>query len=269
MDAGIAILWKSYKQNQDDYYRDKLIINYKPFLRKIVNSIYSKLPKTVDFHDLENYAYIGLLDAIRKFDLKRNIKFETYASYRIKGAVIDGMRKQDWLSRTMRSKYKNAEEENSESIELNETEYDGLKEIEYDTFEKENYSKENHNYKRDNNSNRVNVIGRFVMLSMDDPNFYGIKTSENSEYVQNLYDFYNLNTSEFAERLENIIFLREILLKLTPQEKKVVYLYYFKGKTFREIGKIMDITESRVSQINKKVLMFIKKNINSSSAVKF
>jgi RNA polymerase sigma factor for flagellar operon FliA len=255
MDISIAILWKSYKQNENNYYRDKLITNYKPFLKSVVNNIYSKLPKTVDILDLENYAYIGLLDAIKKFDLERNIKFETYASYRIKGAIIDGIRKQDWLSRTMRSKYKKASEEQVEFYESNNTEYDG--------FEHESYSEE-----KSNNHGSSDIGDKFVMLSIDDPNFYETKALESSEYVHNLHDFYFAGTTEFAEKLENKMFLKTILVKLTLQERRVIYLYYFKGKTFREIGKIMNITESRVSQINKKVLMFLKKEINSSSSVK-
>ena len=104
MEANLSILWKSYKRKEDLYFRDKLVANYRPFLKSVVNHVHSRLPRTVDIMDLENYAYIGLLDAIKKFDLERNIKFETYASYRIKGAIIDGIRKQDWLSRTMRAK---------------------------------------------------------------------------------------------------------------------------------------------------------------------
>ena len=257
MDSGVAILWKSYKKNQDTYYRDKLITNYKPFLKSVVNNIYSKLPRTVDIFDLENYAYIGLLDAIKKFDLKRNIKFETYASYRIKGAVIDGIRKQDWLSRSMRSKYKKANEDSTDSVELSAAEYDFDK--------KENYNCVDRNCKKNTNSDGGYTEEKFLMLSIDDPNFYEAKISENSDYVQNLYDFYSSNATEFAENLENKMFLKEVFKKLTEQERKIVYLYYFKGKTFREIGKAMNITESRVSQINKKVLMFIKKEINSSS----
>jgi RNA polymerase sigma factor for flagellar operon FliA len=114
MDVSLAILWKCYKENRDNYYRDRLILNYKPFLKIIVNKVYRKLPKNVDIMDLENYGYIGLIDAIKKFDLDRNIKFETYASYRIKGAIIDGIRKQDWLSRTLRSKVKKNNDENSD-----------------------------------------------------------------------------------------------------------------------------------------------------------
>ena len=103
MEGSLTILWKTYKDREDNFYRDRLISNYIPFLKGIVSKLYTKLPKTVDIMDLENYAYLGLIDAIKKFDLNRNIKFETYATYRIRGAIIDGVRKQDWLSRSQRS----------------------------------------------------------------------------------------------------------------------------------------------------------------------
>ncbi len=241
MDGNLAILWQSYKQREDIYYRDRLILNYKPFLKKIVAGVYSKLPNSIDIMDIENYAYIGLLDAIQKYDLARNIKFETYASYRIKGAIIDGIRKQDWLSRTMRAKCKKSAEM-EESLRNGESGPD---------------SRGSRGLGSDGNE-------KFVMLSIDDPNFYEKKRKENSNYVESIYDLYAGKNTEFAEHLENKLSLKDALKKLTPQQKKIVFLYYFKGKTFKEIGKLMNITESRVSQINKNVLIFLRKEIKKT-----
>ena len=246
MDVSLVILWKCYKENKDDYYRDRLILNYKPFLKAMVNKIYRKLPKTVDIMDLENYGYIGLIDAIKKFDLTRDIKFETYASYRIKGAIIDGMRKQDWLSRTLRSKVKKNNEEygDDDNVEIEENENKG-KSV------KSDYELEN-----------------FTMLSMDDPNFYEKGCTDQNSYLSDSYDLYISGVTDFAEKIENKLFLRKAISKLTAQERRVIYLYYFKGKNFKEIGKSMNITESRISQINKKILLTLKKEINDSVMIK-
>jgi len=103
------------------------------------------------------------------------------------------------------------------------------------------------------------------MLSIDDPDFYERKASEAGSYVQNLHEIYLASNNEFEENLENKLYLKKLLLGLTSQEKKIVFLYYFKGKTFREIGKLMKITESRVSQINKKILLYMKKEIRKNS----
>ena len=262
MEGSQAILWKSYKQNQDVYFRDKLIASYKPFLKGIVHHVYSRLPRTVDIMDLESYAYIGLIDAIKKYDISRNIKFETYASYRIKGAIIDGIRKQDWLSRTLRSKIKKSDEEIAGSLEA---ESAMLEDTDANVFT-DGY-KDEYIYSSDNSRNSCPGFENFSMLSIDDPDFYERKSSESAGYVENLHDIYLTSNNEFEKNLENKLFLKKILLNLTNQEKKIVFLYYFKGKTFREIGKIMNITESRVSQINKKILLFLKKEVRKSTQI--
>jgi len=251
MDINLSILWKSYKQNEDVYYRDRLINSYRPFIKKIINHIYSRLPKTVDINDIEGYANIGLIDAIRKFDMDRNLKFETYASYRIKGAIIDGIRHQDWLSRSLRSGYKNIYD-GDECLQKN---CDGCLNGQKD--EEEDFQAEK--------KEQRNTGERFYMFSIDDPDFYNRKADENSGYVKNIYDIYCTNNTDFAEKLETRIFLRQLLMKLSHQERKIVFMYYFKGKNFREIGRMLNITESRVSQINKQILAFFRKEIRKAS----
>jgi len=236
MEGSLTILWKTYKEREDNFYRDRLISNYIPFLKGIVSRVYTKLPKTVDIMDLENYAYLGLIDAIKKFDLNRNIKFETYATYRIKGAIIDGVRKQDWLSRSQRSRIKNNYE--------NQLEDNGVR----------NYFSDWENDK-------------FVMLSIDDPDFYEKKIADSSSSDDSIGGLYSTMTADFAEKVQNKLFLKKAIGKLTAQERKVIFHYYFKGKNFKEIGQLMHITESRISQINKKILLTLKKELNCPAAI--
>jgi RNA polymerase sigma factor for flagellar operon FliA len=266
MEATQAILWKSYKQNQDNYLRDRLIASYRPFLKAIVHSVHSKLPRSVDIMDLESYAYIGLIDAINKFDIYRDIKFETYANYRIRGAIIDGIRKQDWLSRSMRSRIKKSSEENAENFYLdNSISGYGNDTIDEDVAVSDSLDSHENMENTNTSSNSYACYENFTMLSIDDPDFYERKASEAGSYVQNLHEIYLASNNEFEENLENKLYLKKLLLGLTSQEKKIVFLYYFKGKTFREIGKLMKITESRVSQINKKILLYMKKEIRKNS----
>lgn len=247
MEGSLTILWKTYKEREDNFYRDRLISKYIPFLKGIVSRVYTKLPKTVDIMDLENYAYLGLIDAIKKFDLKRNIKFETYATYRIKGAIIDGVRKQDWISRSQRSRIKNNNENYENQFE--------------DPSENNLQNNEARNYFRDWENDK------FVMLSTDDPDFYEKKMGDNSVSDDCTDGLYMTATADFAEKVQDKLFLRKAIGKLTAQERKVVFLYYFKGKNFKEIGQSMHITESRVSQINKKMLLTLKKELNCTAAV--
>jgi RNA polymerase sigma factor FliA len=236
MEGSLTILWKTYKEREDNFYRDRLISNYIPFLKGIVNRVYAKLPKTVDIMDLESYAYIGLIDAIKKFNLNRNIKFETYATYRIRGAIIDGVRKQDWLSRSQRSRIKNNCQNQFEDNEVR------------------NYFNDWEN-------------GKFVMLSTDDPDFYEKKIADSSNSDDSFDGLYAAMTADFVEKVQNKLFLKKAIGKLTVQERKVIFLYYFKGKNFKEIGQLMHVTESRVSQINKKILLSLKKELNCPAAL--
>jgi RNA polymerase sigma factor FliA len=236
MEGSLTILWKTYKEREDNFYRDRLISNYIPFLKGIVSRVYAKLPKTVDIMDLENYACIGLIDAIKKFNLNRNIKFETYATYRIKGAIIDGIRKQDWLSRSQRSRIKNNYENQFEDNAVR------------------NYFSDWENDK-------------FVMLSIDDPDFYEKKIADSSSSDDSIGGLYAGMTADFAEKVQNKLFLKKAIGKLTARERKVIFHYYFKGKNLKEIGQLMHITESRVSQINKKILLTLKKELNCPAAV--
>lgn len=236
MEGSLTILWKTYKEREDNFYRDRLISNYIPFLKGIVSRVYAKLPKTVDIMDLESYAYIGLIDAIKKFNLNRNIKFETYATYRVRGAIIDGVRKQDWLSRSQRSRIKN----NCEN--------------QFENNAARNYFSDWEN-------------GKFVMLSIDDPDFYEKKTADSSSSDDSIGGLYSAMTADFAEKVQNKLFLKKAIGKLTAQERKVIFHYYFKGKNFKEIGQLMHVTESRISQINKKTLLTLKKELNCPAAV--
>ena len=236
MEGSLTILWKTYKEREDNFYRDRLISNYIPFLKGIVSRVYTKLPKTVDIMDLENYAYLGLIDAIKKFDLNRNIKFETYATYRIKGAIIDGVRKQDWLSRSQRLRIKN-------------------------NFENQFEDNEVRNYFSDWENDK------FVMLSIDDPDFYEKKIADSSSSDDSIGGLYAAMTADFAEKVQDKLFLKKAIGKLTAKERKILFHYYFKGKNFKEIGQLMHVTESRISQINKKILLTLKKELNCTAAV--
>ncbi len=179
---------------------------------------------------------IANVELIKKFDLNRNIKFETYATYRIRGAIIDGVRKQDWLSRSQRLRIKNNYENQFEDPSAR------------------NYFSDWENDK-------------FVMLSIDDPDFYEKKIADSSISDDSIDGLYMAATADFAEKVQNKLFLKKAIGKLTAQERKVIFLYYFKGKNFKEIGQLMHITESRVSQINKKILLTLKKELNCPAAV--
>lgn len=240
----VAFLWKSYKITGDIDSRNKLISYYYPFVKNIVRKIYYTLPRSVDVSDIENYAHIGLIDAIKKFNLKKNIKFETYANFRIRGAIFDGMRQQDWLPRTLRSKMKKNGSENNGNGDGPDT---------------NDLTAERRNGTQDNG------IENYVLLSLDKINFCEDGSTLKLNNSMDQMEEGIISHADFVEKVENKIFIKEIISVLSFKERKVIYLYYFRGKTFKEIGKIMDVTESRISQIHKKALITLRKSVCSLS----
>jgi RNA polymerase sigma factor FliA len=243
----IDFLWRSYKDNGDISSRNKLVLHYYSFVKNIVRKIYYTLPKTVDISDIENYAHIGLMDAIKKFNLEKNIKFETYANFRIRGAIFDGIRKQDWLPKTLRSKMKKIEREESKNGNG----------VDSDTINDGSQSKIG---KKD--------IENYTLLSLDRINYYQDGSAPGFSNSFDNGEESDISSPDFVEKVENKIFVREIISGLDFKERKIIYLYYFRGKTFKEIGKIMNVTESRVSQIHKKALLTLKRSLLSTRAGK-
>ncbi len=215
----INLLWKYFKEEQDSECRKKLINYYTPFIKTIVNKIYSTLPNVVELSELESHANLGLIDAMNKYDYRRGIKFETYASIRVSGAIIDGIRKQDWLPRSLRTKGKN---------------------------EKAGFV-----------NGTLGLNSNYILMSLDDPKF---SSSVNNT---NLEECLLVNTPDFADKIADRICIKNALKNLNQQERRLIYLYYYRGRTFKEIGKVMFITESRVSQIHKKSLKKLKNIIGS------
>ncbi len=241
MESGEKLQWKKFKTNKSDYSRDELVTRYTNFVKVVAHEVYKTLPYTIEFADLESYGYIGLMDAIEKFNPERNIKFETYAKFRIKGAIIDGLRKIDWFSRTIRDNMKknNLLRENMQALDNAGTGFLA------DSPELcKNLTNDNFNY----------VMMSYEDISAEGGEFFQIdESASHSKY--NAF----INPNDFVENLENASYISKALRKLKDPEKKVVYYHYFKGRTFKEIGAAMGISESRASQIHKKALGSLKR----------
>lgn len=106
----LKTIWKKWQQDKDEQAGNKLVEHYMPLVDYQVNRIYTTLPKNVERQDIKSLAFMGLVDALEKFDPNRDLKFDTYASFRIKGSIIDGLRKEDWLPRSVREKAKIVEQ---------------------------------------------------------------------------------------------------------------------------------------------------------------
>lgn len=234
MNGYIKLLWKYYKNNKDTFSRDKLISYYMPFIKKLAKSIYYNLPNTIQLSEIESYANVGLLDALEKYNYERGVEFEAYARIRINGAVYDEIRKQNWFPRSIRSTLKKQKNFNTNGGKMEQN--------------------NEHIYDYDNKNNNFHLsigdifLENTTMLSLD-------------FYKDSLPGNLDVECMDFAEELEKKISIQKLLMKLKKIDRKVIYLYYFEGRTFKEIGDILNLTESRISQIHKKALSYLKKII--------
>lgn len=241
-------LWEEYSKTRNQDMRETLILEYAPLVKIIAGRLSMYLGYNVDYEDLVSYGIFGLIDAIDKFDYYKGIKFETYASLRIRGAILDQIRKMDWLSRTMRQKQKSWEA----ALRKLEAQL-GRKPTDEEIAEEMEISLEE----------LCSIEGQSmasVMISLDDCLEQG---RESKELVQESNVFSNPEYMVEQEELKEII--AETLETLTEKERRVIVLYYYEELTLKEISHIMEVSESRVSQLHTRGLQKLKERLGNVS----
>jgi RNA polymerase sigma factor for flagellar operon FliA len=225
--------------------RDTALRRYFPLVKYVVDRIAAGLPKSIDRDDLINTALIGLFDALEKYDADRGTKFETYAIWRIKGAVLDELRTMDWASRTTRRK---AREIERVSQRLDQKMGRGATEQEM----ADALGLSLHEFMR-----QLEEVRGTVLLSLDQ----SLQVDDEHD-IAGLADMIEDNTIENTlvtiEREESRYALLDLVNGLTEQERLVVALYYYEEMTLKEIGETLNISESRVSQIHTKAILRLK-----------
>jgi RNA polymerase sigma factor for flagellar operon FliA len=243
-------LVKKYKQEVsavDGGLRDQLIMDYSPLIRFVAQRIASRLPSNIDIEDLISSGVIGLMDAIEKYDPSRDNKFKTYAEFRIRGAILDELRSQDWVPRSVRDKAKRLDR-TSQDLEQK----FGRKPTDEELSQALGMAMEEFF--------DMNAKVRGVqLLSIDD--FGG--TNGNSERRSLLDSLENPNSKNPFTHLRNEAardILRKHIDELPEKQKLVLQLYYFEELNLKEIGKIMEVTESRVSQLHTQAIERLKRH---------
>lgn len=240
-------LWDEYAANPTPALREKLIIEYSPLVKIVAGKMSMYLGNNVEYDDLVSYGIFGLIDAIDKFDVHKDVKFETYASLRIKGAILDQIRKMDWIPRTIRQRQRALDTATKEiwqrtgrqptDEEL--AEELGMTEDEYYLF-----------ISALKITNLVS-LNEFMEAGGNEP---AMDTKKNSYFEQ---------PEEKVSREELSAKLNDALGVLTDREKKVILLYYYEDLTLKEISEVMDVSESRVSQLHTKALKKMRKVLGS------
>ena len=240
-------LWVRWVTDRDPEAGNVLIKKYKPLVSYHVQRIAVGLPKNVSRDDLVSLGMMGLFDALNKFDLNRDLKFDTYASFRVRGAIIDGLRKEDWLPRSAREKAKKLEAQ-IESLEQKLMRHATPEELSehmnlpvediYQTFHEHFYS---------------NVLSINEQLDQDE--------GEGKSFV--IRDDHTKTPEQQMVHSELLGDLVENIQKLNEKEQLVISLFYTEEMTLTEIGEMLELSTSRISQIHSKALFKLRKLLSS------
>ncbi|NMA04428.1 MAG: FliA/WhiG family RNA polymerase sigma factor [Clostridiales bacterium] len=234
----LTALWHSYKHNRNLQAKTKLIEHYIQLVKVIAGRLYTSYGTNVEYDDLVSYGIFGLIDAIEKFDLDKQVKFRTYAQIRIRGAIIDELRSLDWIPRSIRQKARQIEE---------------------------TYSK------------LENQLGRSV-FDMEVADELGITIKELQDVLMqtNSFNIVSLEETILENNIaskqeeqndlpEKVICVKEThnalkdhIEKLPEREKQVISLYYYNNLTYKEIGAVLQVSESRVSQLHSKAILRLR-----------
>ena len=237
-------LWQEYMKSGSAQVREQLIIEYAGLVKVVAGRMGMYLGYTVEYDDLVGYGIFGLIDAIDKFELTKGVKFETYASLRIRGSILDQIRKMDWIPRTLRQKQKKLET--------------AMKELEVSLGRAASNEElaENMGISLDELDILVNQTQIANLVSLDE---YLEQGSEVKAELGNTPRFEQ--PEQVVERQELKKILAEAISSLTENEQRVIAFYYFEELTLKEISKILEVSESRVSQLHTKALRKMKEKI--------
>lgn len=239
-------LWRQFKEEGDAAAREALILRYLPLVKFIAGRLVMHLPPMVELDDLISYGVFGLIDALEKFDPRRGIRFETYAYARIKGAILDGLRAVDWVPQSLRRRAREVEaayaavqgrlgrsasdREVAEALGITEGELQEL----------------------------LRHLNAVAILSLDDV----IASDEDGEGALHLRDVIAddtlpspLDAAELADARER---LAAAIAQLPERERLILSLYYYEGLTVKEIGAILELSPSRVSQLHTKAILRLR-----------
>lgn len=234
-------LWRDYKKSGNPEIREFLIKQYAPLVKYVAGKVAVGLPSSVEFDDLIGFGTFGLLDAIEKFDPDKHVKFKTYAVTRIRGAIYDELRSLDWVPRSVRQKSReveNALHKLETSLGRSATDEELAKELKISSKELQK---------------TLQKISSTSILSLQELWYTG-DDNDKVSIVDMLEAPSAYDPEAVVEKSEIKRVVAEAIKELPDKEKKVLVLYYYEDLTLKEIGAILNVTESRVSQLHTKAI---------------
>jgi RNA polymerase sigma factor FliA len=246
-------LWREYRARKDPALRDRLIVTYAPLVKYVAGRLGSGLPAHVDDEDLVSYGLLGLIGAIERYEPDRDVKFETYAIARIRGAIIDELRALDWVPRSVRSRAREIERAIGElESKLGRVPSDeeiaakiGITTEELDES--------------------LSEISRSSIAALDELWSVGGSDGDQVALIDTIEDTEAPDPQGALSRTELREAIADAIARLPEREKLVVTLYYYEELTLREIGEVLGVTESRVSQLHTKAILRLKARLAGAS----
>jgi len=246
--------WTRYRKLKTPEMRQKLLDKYVPLVRNVATRMAMGFPRSVELSDLISTGVIGLVEAFKNYDPDRGVKFETYAVPRIRGAILDELRALDWVPRSTRAKSREIERaymalENKYGRQPEKMELAKYMEISIEDLHLS-----------------LNDVSGTNFLSLDEV-IYREDDNRQVPRIETVIDRDTLSVLGAIEREELKTFLGVAIDKLTKQEKLVIALYYFEELTLKEIGEVMSISESRVSQIHTRAVFKLRGMVKEKFAL--
>ncbi len=244
----VADLWKAYSEDPTKDRRDRLILHYSPLVKYVAGRVGVGLPQNIEQADLVSYGIFGLIDAIDKFDLDRGLKFETYAISRIKGAILDELRSTDWVPRSVRAKARAVETAFSKlesKLHRSPTEAELAAELGYaeETLQ--------------------TLLGQLSLTGIVALDEMLSERHESTTLADTLAD-QAAGPGALFELSEMRGQLATAIERMPEREKVVLTLYYFENFTLAQIGEVLKVTESRVSQLHTRAVLQLRSRMQAA-----
>jgi RNA polymerase sigma factor FliA len=241
LDHPVADLWAEYKATGDPELRNRLVVQHAPLVKYVVGRVRSGLPQNVDANDLVSEGVVGLIDAIDKFDPSRGLQFQTYAVARIRGAIIDSLRASDWVPRSVRAKLKEIERAQT-ALESSLGRSPDDEEIAFElgiplAELQEIYSK----------------AAYTSVASLDE---IGMDAEDVGPSTPAL--------DEADDDMKQV--LVQVVRQLPERDQVIIALYYYEGLTLAEIGQVLGVSESRVSQLHTRAALTLRSKLQAATA---
>ena len=244
-------LWRRYKSSADEKARERLVVAYSPLVKYVSGRMASGLPAHVEEADLISYGLVGLISAIERFEPERDIKFETYAITRIKGSIIDELRSLDWVPRSVRAKAREIEKTNSKLEHQfqrapTDEEMAAALELSVDDFQEQ-----------------LLQISNSSVAALDELWTVSDSSGDQVSLLDTLQDPDALDPAQVMDATDMKDRVADAIARLPEREKLVVALYYYENLTLREIGEVLGVTESRVSQLHTKAVLRLRSRLQA------